>query len=197
MSSRTGKQCRERYINHLDPSMTKTGWTTEENNQIKNLFPKFGTKWSQYLPFLPGRSDNAIKNRYHMISKNNFEYCSTARVVVSYKRALTDSLSLDSDAETNKEESSVENNRNNLKKLIAAREELDREILALEQQCSTVRPSAVNQPSFDSSASSSASQCSASMAVVEQAEGLNDCDFNFEDFEWADAEQVSSHENID
>lgn len=33
---RLGKQCRERWFNHLDPSLTKTVWTTREDEVLFN-----------------------------------------------------------------------------------------------------------------------------------------------------------------
>lgn len=191
MGCRTGKQCRERYISHLDPDMKRTPWTTEENNTIRDLFPKFGTKWSKYMTFLPGRSDNAIKNRYHIICKNNFEYCSNNRIV-AYKRALSDESSFDSDARTNKEESSVRTNLTNLKKLLEAREKLDREIQELEKRCSVLRrdPSTEQHtltgapcPPFKRKLQAKAGQASAVSS--------DSSDFNC-DFEWTDAEQPGS-----
>ena len=34
MPGRTGKQCRERWHNHLDPSIAKERWTEEENEIV-------------------------------------------------------------------------------------------------------------------------------------------------------------------
>lgn len=72
MEYRSGKQCRERYINQLDPAIKKTTWEHEEDAIIKKMHMKFGKKWSKFMDLLPGRSDNAIKNRYHIICRDNF-----------------------------------------------------------------------------------------------------------------------------
>jgi hypothetical protein len=72
MGTRSGKQCRERYVNQLDPHIRKSEWTHEEDAIIKKLHHQVGKKWCRFMDQLPGRSDNAIKNRYHIISKNNY-----------------------------------------------------------------------------------------------------------------------------
>lgn len=62
---RNGKQLRERYLNVLDPSIKKEKWTDEEDNIIIEKFGEHGSKWSKISSFLPGRPENAIKNRYY------------------------------------------------------------------------------------------------------------------------------------
>jgi hypothetical protein len=70
---RTSKQCRERWFNSLDPSVTKAPWTAEEDQIIFEEYVKKGPKWSLIAPAVPGRSDNAIKNRWNAsISKRLF-----------------------------------------------------------------------------------------------------------------------------
>jgi len=61
---RTGKQCRERYANHLQPGVKKGGWTKEEDDLILSLQGELGNQWAKMMEFLPGRSDNSIKNRF-------------------------------------------------------------------------------------------------------------------------------------
>jgi hypothetical protein len=69
---RTGKQCRERYLNHLKPSVKLTSWSVAEDAMIFRLYSVEGSKWSRMVKHLPGRTDNSIKNRYHHL-KRRFE----------------------------------------------------------------------------------------------------------------------------
>jgi hypothetical protein len=70
-SSRTGKQCWERYHNHLKPDICKSTWTEEENRAIISYRGSIGKKWSQISKLLPGRSDNDVKNRWNYLVRNN------------------------------------------------------------------------------------------------------------------------------
>jgi hypothetical protein len=70
LPGRIGKQCRERWINHLDPRVNKSPWTPEEDAAIMRLRSQFGNCWVKIAAFMNGRSGNAVKNRWNsMIAK--------------------------------------------------------------------------------------------------------------------------------
>ena len=62
---RNGKQCRERWCNNLDPDVKKGKWSVEEDTSIFNMFQSAGPKWAYIAKFLPGRTENSIKNRFY------------------------------------------------------------------------------------------------------------------------------------
>ncbi|KAG0216399.1 hypothetical protein BGX28_002869 [Mortierella sp. GBA30] len=65
IGSRTGKQCRERWHNHLDPQINKAPFTPEEDMRILELYSQMGSKWAEMAKHMPGRPDNAIKNHFN------------------------------------------------------------------------------------------------------------------------------------
>jgi hypothetical protein len=66
---RQGKQCRERWINHLDPSINKGAWTSEEDVKLLSAVVKLGKKWSEISKMLVNRTENSVKNRWKSLLK--------------------------------------------------------------------------------------------------------------------------------
>jgi hypothetical protein len=69
MPGRTAKQCRERWANYLDPTLLKTPFTQAEDEILLALQKEHGNKWSLISRQLPGRTENAVKLRYHALMR--------------------------------------------------------------------------------------------------------------------------------
>lgn len=69
--NRTGKHCRERWFNHLNPDIKKGDWTPDDDFIIIAMQKELGNQWAKMTKCLPGRTDNAVKNRFYAVQRAN------------------------------------------------------------------------------------------------------------------------------
>ncbi|GLT60360.1 hypothetical protein SLA2020_331290 [Shorea laevis] len=76
---RTQVQCRERWANSLDPSLSQSKWSEEEDLRLEAAIEEHGYCWSKVAACMPSRTDNQCWRRWKVLHPDRVPLLQEAR----------------------------------------------------------------------------------------------------------------------
>jgi iron-sulfur cluster repair protein YtfE (RIC family) len=71
LPGRSGKQCRDRWCNVLDPRRKRSKWTQEEDAVVLEAYQRLGNSWAAIQQLLPGRTQLQVRDRLRTIVRRS------------------------------------------------------------------------------------------------------------------------------
>ena len=71
------KQCRERWLNHIDPNIDTASvtWTNDDILTLLLHYQIHGPKWAHISKQMPGFPQNSLKNKYFKVHRSLLKKC--------------------------------------------------------------------------------------------------------------------------
>ena len=69
MNDRNPRQCKERWINYLSPSIKNDPFSESEDALLRQKYEEFGPKWVKIAKFFDNRTDISIKCRWAVLKR--------------------------------------------------------------------------------------------------------------------------------
>ena len=71
METKSGRECKDRWMHYLNPKGPMNSWTFEEDLLLVKLFSLYGPKWTKIGKNIPGRTVNSIRNRWKILLRHS------------------------------------------------------------------------------------------------------------------------------
>lgn len=95
---RTGRQCRDRYMNYLVPGFFNGQWSKKEDELLLEKYVEFGSQWSKITKFFPGRSANSLKNRWNYFVSKHLVTDEVLEKLIKNKNEKSDDIAKNNEA---------------------------------------------------------------------------------------------------
>lgn len=100
---RNGKQCKERWKNHLNPELNHRPWDVLEDIHLLRCVQKHGLEWRKIKIEIPERTENSIKNRLKSLLNKKWQEVRTFEAKASPEKIVEElitALSLNIDGKS-------------------------------------------------------------------------------------------------
>ena len=67
LGTKNARQCRERWMNYLNPNINRQKFTEDEDKLLIALVSELGKKWVVIMSHFERRTDTQLKNRYNLL----------------------------------------------------------------------------------------------------------------------------------
>ncbi|OHT14396.1 r2r3-MYB transcription factor [Tritrichomonas foetus] len=134
LNGRSPRQCRDRYVYYLDPSIKKGEWTKEEERILLEKYYLLGSSWKLIANFLPGRTEIDLKNRFLKINRaikkserkklKEIEKLRFSHLMIKKKKQKGDALNNDEPANSNSSNGDAKSIIDNVRDVVANHSEV-------------------------------------------------------------------------
>ena len=73
MPGRNPRQCKERWMNYLCPTLNRSPWSPEEDRLLIAKQKELGSKWVKISQFFENRTDAMVKNRFQVLKRKELK----------------------------------------------------------------------------------------------------------------------------
>lgn len=149
---RTGRQCRDRWVHHLNPKFCRVQWSIDEDLKILRFVMENGKKWAVLSRIMENRNEDSIRNRFIKLIKGyrKKEKIDKNSPKKKFQRKIFSKLLIELDKQKVDEENKIiQNQISNLGKKRQREQVLEMDHVIKEQGVSGAKPIAAEQKQED------------------------------------------------